>query len=176
MPLASRQYATGERFHLDFWKPAAGWGCRWDQSLRAREGSTLRTADGGQGRVKVPWWARWVWIWHVETQVDRFRLRLANNTSILKILFSFQLPLYFGNSRWAWIKKKKILPNKGIIWKEVVLYWLLIKPPYNLKTSWACIRERSSSWKSVTSFYMNCAYYYLTHELNQGLTSCFSFK
>ena len=51
--------------------------------------------------------------------------------------------------------------------------------PY--KTSlkpWACIRERSRSYKQgcVTSFYMNFAYYYLTQQLNQGLASFFSFK
>lgn len=90
--------------------------------------STLRTADGSKGHVKMLWWAGQVWIWRVETQMDRFRLRLANSASILKILFSFQLPLYFRNSHWAWIKKNP-LPNKGIIWREEVLYWLLIKPP-----------------------------------------------
>lgn len=107
---------------------------------------------------------------------DRFRLRLANSASILKILFSFQLPLYFGNSCWAWIKKKKknLRPNKGIIWRGCASL-----PPYTTSLKpWTCIRERSSSWKQgcVTSFYMNFAYYYLTQQLNQELASFFSFK
>lgn len=144
-------------------------------ATQGQRGSTLKTADGSKGCVKMPWWAGRVWIWRVETQiVSGYAWQIALPSLRYCLVFNCLCTLEILVELELKKKKKNLRPNKGIIWRGCASL-----PPYTTSLKpWTCIRERSSSWKQgcVTSFYMNFAYYYLIQQLNQELASFFSFK
>lgn len=106
MPLASRQHATGVKGFI--WVsgnclqgqavaetghsvPEAG--CAWESNTKGCGQESGPREDAWQGTAEADLFGN-----GIETHVDHFRCLLVNSFSICTILFSFQLPFYFGKS------------------------------------------------------------------------------
>lgn len=50
-----------------------------------------------------------------QTQMGHLRFLLGESSSIRKMIFRFQLPLYLENSSWAWVKKIDLTQQRDAI-------------------------------------------------------------